>query len=222
MYKIMIIEDDKIIRDELSITLRKNGYDVVAPYNFKDIIKEIKHENPHLILLDINLPCQDGFKLCTQIRSDSNIPIIFVTSRNSDIDELMSITLGGDDFITKPYNLPVLLARISSLLKRTYRNKNIDNILEYNGVEIDVLTSSVKYEGNKSELTKNELKILHYLFLNKCKIVSRTSIIEYLWDNEMFVDDNTLSVNITRIRNKLENIGVTDFIRTKRGQGYII
>ncbi|MEW9094892.1 MAG: response regulator transcription factor [Clostridiaceae bacterium] len=222
MYKIMIIEDDKAIRDELSITLRNNGYDVSSPCEFEDIKSKIKEENSHLILLDINLPYQDGFKLCSEVRSYSNVPIIFITSRNTDMDELMSITLGGDDFITKPYNIPVLLARISSLLKRTYSNKNTDNILSYNGVKIDLLTSNVEYKNNKVELTKTELKILHYLFENNCSIVPRMDMIEYLWDNEMFVDDNTLSVNITRIRNKLESIGVRDFIKTKRGQGYII
>lgn len=222
MYKIMIIEDCEEIRNELSILLKNNNYDISAPADFNNIIDLIQIEQPHLILLDINLPCCDGFKLCTKIRSFSSVPIIFVTSRNSDMDELLSITLGGDDFITKPYNTSILFARISSLLKRSYPNKIPNNVVEHKNVKIDMLSGNVKHNNKSVELTKNELKILHYLFINKQRIVARVDIIEYLWDNQLFVDDNTLSVNITRIRNKLKSIGVTDFIKTKRGQGYMI
>src|SRR5690606_32302315 len=173
-------------------------------------------------LLDINLPNDDGFKICTEIRSFSKVPIIFITSRNTNIDELMAITLGGDDFITKPYNTQILLARINALIKRAYPNNSNLDVIEYNGLKLNILTSTIEYGGKSEELTKNELKILHYLLINKGKIVSRAEIMEYLWDSSMFVNDNTLTVNITRIRNKMKVIGLENFIKTKRGQGYII
>ena len=187
--------------------------------NIPQIVKEKK---PELILLDINLPNDDGFKICTEIRIFSKVPIIFVTSRNTNIDELMAITLGGDDFITKPYNTQIHLARINSLIKRAYPNDSNLDVIEYNGLRLNILSSTIEHSGNSEELTKNEFKILYYLLINKEKIVSRVEIMEYLWDSSMFVNDNTLTVNITRIRNKIEEIGLKDFIKTKRGQGYII
>ena len=199
-----------------------NGYSVLKPKDFNNIPKIVKEDNPDLILLDINLPNDDGFKICTEIRSFSKIPIIFITSRNTNIDELMAITLGGDDFITKPYNTQILLARINALIKRAYPNNSNLDVIEHNGFKLNILSSTIEYNGNSEELTKNEMKILYYLLINKGKIVSRAAIMEYLWDSSMFVNDNTLTVNITRIRNKIEEIGLKDFIKTKRGQGYII
>lgn len=222
MFNIMIVEDNEQLQKEISNLLINNGYSVIKVSAFKNIPKLINENNPHLILLDINLPYDDGFKICTEIRSFSSIPIIFVTSRNTNIDELMSITLGGDDFITKPYNTQILLARINALLKRAYPNEKSMDIIEYNGIRLNILSSKIEYDGKNVELTKNELKILHYLLINRGKIVSRVDIMEYLWDSALFVNDNTLTVNITRIRNKCEDIGVKDFIKTKRGQGYII
>lgn len=218
----MIIEDNQQLQNEIGILLTRNGYSVMKVNEFDNIPKLVKESTPHLILLDINLPYDDGFKICTEIRSFSNIPIIFVTSRDTNIDELMSMTLGGDDFITKPYNAQILLARINSLLKRVYPSENANDFIEYNGVRLNVLSSNVEYGDKEIELTKNELKILHYLLTNKGKIVSRVDIMEYLWDSAMFVNDNTLTVNITRLRSKFEEIGISDFIKTKRGQGYII
>ncbi|WP_373598994.1 response regulator transcription factor [Paraclostridium bifermentans] len=222
MFNIMIIDDNEQLQNELGNLLTSNGYSIIKSREFNDIPKLVKEQSPHLILLDINLPQDDGFKICTEIRSFSNIPIIFITSRNTNIDEIMGITLGGDDFITKPYNIQILLARISSLLKRAYPNENTTDTLEYNRLKLNILSSTIEYEGSSIELTKNELKILHYLLNNNGKIVSRYDIMEYLWDSSLFVNDNTLTVNITRIRNKLEEIGVKDLIKTKRGQGYII
>ena len=170
----------------------------------------------------INLPNDDGFKICTEIRSFSKVPIIFITSRNTNIDELMAITLGGDDFITKPYNTQILLARINALIKRAYPNDNNMDIIEHNGLTLNILSSTIEHNEKSIELTKNELKILYYLLVNKGKIVSRVEIMEYLWDSAMFINDNTLTVNITRIRNKIDEIGLKDYIKTKRGQGYII
>jgi len=218
----MIIEDNQQLQNEIGVLLTRNGYSVIKVNEFDNIPKLVKESSPHLILLDINLPYDDGFKICTEIRSFSNVPIIFVTSRDTNIDELMSITLGGDDFITKPYNPQILLARINSVLKRVYPSEKTNDFIEYNGVTLNVLSSKIEYEDKEIELTKNELKILYYLMINKGKIVSRVDIMEYLWDSAMFVNDNTLTVNITRLRNKFEDIGISDFIKTKRGQGYII
>ena len=218
----MIIDDNVQLQNEIGNLLIVNGYGVLKPKDFNNIPKIVKEDNPDLILLDINLPNDDGFKICTEIRSFSKIPIIFITSRNTNIDELMAITLGGDDFITKPYNTQILLARINALIKRAYSNNSNLDVIEHNGFKLNILSSTIEYNGNSEELTKNEMKILYYLLINKGKIVSRAAIMEYLWDSSMFVNDNTLTVNITRIRNKIEEIGLKDFIKTKRGQGYII
>lgn len=222
MITIMIIDDNEQLQNEIGNLLTINGYSVLKPKDFDKIPKMVKDDSPDLVLLDINLPSDDGFKLCTQIRSFSKVPIIFITSRNTNIDELMAITLGGDDYITKPYNTQILLARINALIKRAYPNDSNLDIIEYNGLKLNILSSTIEYKGNSKELTKNEMKILYYLLINKEKIVSRVEIMEYLWDSSMFVNDNTLTVNITRIRNKIEEIGLKDFIKTKRGQGYII
>ena len=222
MITIMIIDDNEQLQNEIGNLLTINGYSVLKPKDFDKIPKMVKDDSPDLVLLDINLPSDDGFKLCTEIPSFSKVPIIFITSRNTNIDELMAITLGGDDYITKPYNTQILLARINALIKRAYPNDSNLDIIEYNGLKLNILSSTIEYKGNSKELTKNEMKILYYLLINKEKIVSRVEIMEYLWDSSMFVNDNTLTVNITRIRNKIEEIGLKDFIKTKRGQGYII
>jgi DNA-binding response OmpR family regulator len=218
----MIVEDNEQLQNEIGILLTRNGYRVMKTMEFDKITKLVKELSPHLILLDINLPYDDGFKICTEIRSFSTVPIIFITSRDTNVDELMSITLGGDDFITKPYNAQILLARINSLLKRAYPDEKTGDFIEYNGVRLNILSSKIEYGDKEMELTKNELKILHYLLINKGRIVSRVDIMEYLWDSALFVNDNTLTVNITRLRNKFEDIGVSEFIKTKRGQGYIV
>lgn len=220
MYTILIIEDDEAICKELQMLLEKQGYEAVC-WNLQEDIKElVKTLNPHIILLDINLPQMDGFTICSQLRSFSKVPIIFVTSRNTDMDELCSMQMGGDDFITKPYNTSILLARIAALLKRSYEWK--DQNLTHNGVTLDVAMSRVGYQNNARELTKNEVKILHYMFQHKGEIIPREDLIDYLWDNKLFIDDNALSVNVTRIRNKLRELGVEDFIVTRHRQGYQI
>ena len=177
-------------------------------------------ENPDLVLLDINLPVFDGYYICREIRSKSDVPIIIVTSRDSEMDELMSMNLGADDFITKPYNTQILLARISSILRRV--NNSTSQLLTHNGLNLNLSSGSISYNNNISELTKNEMKILNYLILNKEKIVSRDELMEYLWSSEAYVDDNTLSVNVTRLRKKLEEIGLKNVIETRRGLGYIL
>ena len=219
--KIFIIEDDEKIRNELCTFLNRYGYETTYSLDFEHIIDEALREKYHLILLDINLPYFDGYYICREIRKKSSVPIIVVTSRDSEVDELMSMNLGADDFITKPYNTQILLARISSLLRRTYRSQEAE-ILEYKNLQHDLSKSEVEYKGNKIELSKNESKILYVLMKNKEKIVSRNEIIESLWESDEFIDDNTLTVNINRLRKKLEEIGAVDFIKTKRGQGYIL
>ena len=219
--KILIVEDEPLIRNELKSLLQSNGYETAAPEGFSDVIGQIKAEQPHLILLDIKLPGTSGFSLCTQIRTFSKAPIIFVTSCNTDMDELNSIMLGGDAFITKPYHTAILLAKIASLLKRAYPIQQSEQ-MSCGGAVLRLESSSLDYDGQSVELTKNELKILYYLFKNAGKICARGDLVEFLWDNQLYVDDNALSVNINRIREKLAGIGLTDFIKTKHRQGYTI
>ena len=219
--KILIVEDEPLIRNELTILLQSNGYETAAPDEFSDVTGQIKAEQPHLILLDIKLPGTSGFSLCTQIRTFSEVPIIFVTSCNTDMDELNSIMLGGDAFITKRYNTAILLAKIASLLRRAYPVQQSEQ-MACGGAVLRLESSSLDYNGQSVELTKNELKILYYLFKNAGKICARGDLVEFLWDNQLYVDDNALSVNINRIREKLAGIGLTDFIKTKHRQGYTI
>lgn len=221
MKKILIIEDDEAIRNELKTFLCRYNYDALVVEKFENIIEEIKKENADLILLDINLPIFDGFYICREIRKNSNVPIIIVTSRDSDIDELMSMNLGADDFITKPYNTQILLARINSVLKRVY-SKEVQESMVYKDLVLNLSNGTISYKDNTLNLTKNEIKILSYLIKNKGKIISRENLMEYLWNDDFFVDDNTLSVNITRLRKKIESIGLKNPIETRRGLGYIM
>lgn len=221
MFKIMIIEDNKTIRERLADLLIKYGYEVFLPKDFTNIIEDFNKNNPHLILLDINLPIFDGFHFCKEIRKHSNIPIIFVTSRDSNMDEIMSMTVGGDDFITKPYDSQILIARITAVLRRSYNNLSND-ILEYKGVSLNLGKGNVTYQNKTIDLTKNELKILHNLLHNEGSIVTRDDLMNYLWNDDVFLDDNTLTVNINRLRKKLEEININDFIETRRELGYII
>ena len=219
--RILVIEDDSIIRAELITLLEGNDYEALGITDFTAVVQTVRAFQPHLILLDIKLPQTNGFTICSQIRSFSNVPIIFVTSCNTDMDELNSIMLGGDAFVTKPYNTAILLAKIASLLKRAYPVAG-QEALSCNGITLHLESGKIEYAGRQADLTKNELKILYYLFKHAGTICMRADIVEYLWDNQLYVDDNALSVNINRIRDKLSAIGVTGFIKTKHRQGYII
>ena len=219
--KILIIEDDPTIQTQLKTLLSGNGYEARAVTDFSKVMEQFKAFAPHLVLLDIKLPGNNGFEICSQIRSFSDIPIEFVTSSNTDMDELNSIMLGGDAFITKPYNTAILLAKIASLLRRAYASGQSET-LTWNGADLHLESSVIEYNGQKADLTKNELKILYYLFKNPGKICSRSDIVDFLWDNQLYVDDNALSVNITRIREKLASIGLFGFIKTKHRQGYTL
>ena len=219
--KIIIVEDHKPIRNELSILLSKYGYEIIALDHFETIVEDCLRENADLILLDINLPFYDGYYVCRAIREKSDVPIIVVTSRDSEMDELMSMNLGADDFVTKPYNTQILLARISAMLKRTQKEA-ADDRLQYQGLELQLNSSTVIYKNQVIELSKNEMKILYTLLQYKESIVSRDQLIEALWQSNEFIDDNILTVNVNRVRKKLEAAGLKDFIKTKRGQGYMI
>ena len=220
MFKIIIVEDDKEIREELKILLENSGHQVKLVTDFENAHQKIIDEQAHLVLLDINLPNKSGYEICSKIRTKSNIPIIFVTSRNNSMDELKGIMLGGDDYIEKPYNVPILLARIQNLLNRTYQKENKESKIGYKGLVLDILKSTIKYQEKEIELTKTEIKTLYYLLQHKDIIVPRADIINYLWDNEVYADDNSLSVIITRIREKIKELGIDNFIETKRGHGY--
>ena len=219
MPKIMIIEDDPAIREELGLLLENEGYRTAAVADFSDVPGQIQGAAPDLILMDLGLPGRDGMSLCVDIRKASRTPIIFVTSWDSASDELRALSLGGDDYITKPYNIPVLLARIRAVLRRVGGQAESDTL---GAGELKLhLTRGTASAGEKSvELTRNELKILAYLMGNPGQIVPRADLIDALWDSQIYIDDNTLSVNITRLRSKLEEIGLPGFIKTRRGMGY--
>ena len=219
--KIMVIEDHKKIREELCLFLAQNGYECEAPEDFSDIPERALASSAHLLLLDINLPVFDGYHICREIRKSSDIPIIVVTSRDTELDELIAMNLGADDFVTKPYNTQILLARIETVLRRAYRETSPEK-LQCEGFAINLSKSSLEHKGNSIELTKNEIKILACLYEKKGAIVSRDELMRYLWDSELFVDDNTLTVNMTRLRKKLAEEGLPDVIRTRRGRGYLV
>jgi DNA-binding response OmpR family regulator len=216
---ILIIEDDPVIRRELSSLLQRFGYSVVVAEDFGNVVEFAISQNPHLILLDLNLPIYDGFHICRELRSRSNIPIIVVTSRDSELDELMSLNLGADHFVTKPYNTQILIAKIAALLKRVYDTEAPD-LLRFGGIALDLGKSAAIYMDQSVELTKNETRILLLLMTGQGSIISRDEIMNALWQSDAFVDDNTLTVNINRLRKKLAQIGAGEMLITRRGQGY--
>lgn len=222
MPKILIVEDDEKLRNELEIFLNNNGYEAQALKEFNDTINRILKIDPDLLLLDINLPEADGEYICKELRKKSQMPIIIVTSRESEIDELLCINYGADHYITKPFNIQILLAKISSLLRRTNTLVDTNQKINAKNFILNTSKSTIEKDGKIVELTKNEYKILHFLVQNREKIVSRDDIMECLWDSESFIDDNTLTVNITRLRNKLEELGLKELLETRRGQGYIL
>ncbi len=222
MQKILIVEDDKKLRGELEIFLSNNGYEAESLKTFDNTINDILSINPNLILLDINLPGVDGEYVCKEIRKVSNVPIIIVTSRDSEIDELLSINYGADHYITKPFNIQILLAKIASLLRRSNMSDEICEKIDAKDFILNISKNTIEKGDKAIELTKNEYKILRYLVQNRDKIVLREDIMDCLWETESFIDDNTLSVNITRLRNKLEELGLKELLETRRGQGYIL
>lgn len=222
MQKILIIEDDEKIRDELESFLNKHGYNAKALINLDNVVEDILKEKADLILLDINLPYMDGEYVCKEVRKTSNVPIIMVTSRDSELDELISLNYGADQYVTKPYNIQILLAKIIGLLKRNQNAGINQDKIDCKEFILNRSKSIIEKDDLKVELTKNEISILYFLILHRGSIVSREDIIEYLWESEAFIDDNTLTVNMKRLRGKLEEVGLDDIIETKRGQGYML
>ena len=222
MQKILIVEDDKKLRKELETFLNKHGFLAKGLDKFDNTIQDILKENADLVLLDINLPYTDGEFVCKEVRKLSDVPIIMVTSRDNEIDELMSLNYGADQYVTKPYNIQILLAKINGLLKRNKKSEKDMQEIDCDGFFLNIAERVIKNNESKIELTKNEYTILYYLCINKGKVVSRDELMDYLWESEEFIDDNTLSVNIKRLRGKIEELGLLDRIETRRGQGYIL
>lgn len=215
---ILIIEDDDKIRQELQLLLEEEGYHTSAITHFESTIKEVQNGDYQLILLDINLPIQNGYDICKEIKKTSNIPILFVTSRDSEEDELRSIISGGNDFIRKPYNKIILLEKI----KRALVNNNPIHYreLKVGEVTLDLHLSILKYRQQEVELTRNEFRILYYFFQNAHRVITKEELIEYLWNDKYYLDENILTVNINRLRKKAEELGLDNFIKTVHGQGY--
>lgn len=220
MYRIMIIEDDVTISKEVSGHLEKWGYEVHAVSDFEHVTEEFAAVKPQLVLMDILLPFYNGYYWCSQIRRISNVPIVFLSSASDNMNIVMAMNMGGDDFVTKPFSLDVLSAKVQAVLRRSYESRQELPILEYQGVILNLSDASMLCNGTQIELTKNEFRIMELLFERAGRMVSRDELMRKLWDNECFVDDNTLTVNMTRIRKKLEEAGLPDFIRTKKGLGY--
>lgn len=222
LYKIMIVEDDMTIASVLSEHFLKWGFDAFYVKDFNNIIEQFAASDPQLLLLDISLPFYNGYHWCSEIRKISKVPIIFISSNATNMNIVMAMNMGGDDYITKPFDLTVLVAKVQSLLRRTYSFQCQTNIIEHKGTVLILGDASISYKGKKIELTKNELRILELLLAHKGNIVSRDTIMKKLWDSDSFIDDNTLTVNVTRLRKKLEQAGLSDFIVTKKGLGYMV
>lgn len=223
MYKILIVEDDSALCLNIKKNLSTWNFDTLGIENFEDVLKEFKNTKPHLVLMDVNLPFFDGYYWCRKIRELSKTPIIFLSSRDSNMDIIMAVNQGADDYITKPVSFELLLAKVQAILRRTYDYQNEDReTIEYKDVILEVSSGILAYQDKNIELTKNEHKILSLLMKNKTKVISREKLMKALWNDDCFVNENTLTVNINRIRNKLEDIGIKDFITTRKGEGYII
>ncbi|MDE6830253.1 MAG: response regulator transcription factor [Lachnospiraceae bacterium] len=222
MYKIMIVEDDRVIARALASHLSKWNYDTRCIEDFKNIIEEFEQYDPQLVLLDIMLPFFNGFHWCQEIRKVSEVPIIFLSSANDNMNIVMAMNMGGDEFIEKPFDLHVVTAKVQAILRRSYSFQGTLNVMEYHGAVLNLNDATLVNGEQKLELTKNEFRILQMLLENAGKIVSRDSIITRLWESDEFIDDNTLTVNIARLRKKLEQIGLEQMIRTKKGIGYMV
>ncbi len=222
MYKILIIEDDLIIAKTICAHLEKWDYEVKYLTEFKTVLEQVIAYDPSLILLDIGLPFFNGHYWCAQIRQVSKVPIIYLSSMSDNINIVTAMNMGGDDFITKPFDLTVLTAKVQALLRRSYAFSGQIQVIEHKGAILNLSDTTLKYQEEKLELTKNEFRILKLLFENSGKIVSREEIMTVLWESDSFIDDNTLTVNITRLRKRLEEIGLKNYILTKKGLGYLV
>jgi len=222
MHKILIIEDDLVIAKGLQNHLCQWGYQVDYVTDFKAVLTTFLELEPQLVLLDISLPFFNGYHWCSEIRKLSKVPIIFISSMSDNMNIVMAVNMGGDDFIAKPFDLSVIVAKVQALIRRTYSFAGQMNIIEHSGAVLNLSDITLSYQTRKIQLTKNEVKILQILFENAGKVISRDTIMTRLWESDSFIDDNTLTVNVARLRKRLEEIGLGDFIRTKKGLGYMV
>lgn len=223
LFKIFVVEDDPIILNVLRDSLSKWDFEVLSVEDFQQVDKEILEAQPHLVLMDISLPSQNGYHWCQQVRMHSDVPIVFLSSSSEDMNLVMAMSLGADDFIVKPFSVDVLTAKIQALLRRTYTYESQNNIMQYKDFMLDMQSMIVSMGENKIELTKNEFQLLQLLFQSPGKVINRDEMMRKLWDTDSFIDDNTLTVNITRLRKKIEELSSeTDIIQTKRGVGYYV
>lgn len=222
MYRIFIIEDDRTIANAVKNHLEKWGFEARCAESFKDIMTEFSEFSPHLVLMDIGLPFYNGFYYCSEIRKISKVPVVFLSSASDNMNIVMAMNMGGDDFIAKPFDLTVLMAKIQAILRRTYDFGSETNIITHKGAMLNVSDATLSFNGEKIDLTKNEYRILLTLLENKGKVVSRELLMNRLWETDSYVDENTLTVNVSRLRKKLEKSGLADFIETKSGMGYIV
>lgn len=222
MHKILIVEDDEVIAKTIKNHISTWGYGAEYVTNFKEVMREFVSFDPQLVLLDISLPFFNGYHWCLEIRKVSKVPIIFLSSAADNMNIVMAMNMGGDDFVAKPFDLTVLMAKIQAMLRRTYHFTSHTNLLEHRGAILNVSNNTLTYQDQTLELTKNEYKILELLMENKEKTISRDDIILKLWETDSFIDDNTLTVNMSRLRKKLEQIGLNDFVVTKKGLGYLV
>lgn len=222
MYKVLIVEDDNGIASAVCEQLKQWDIDAHSIVNFRNVMAEFAEYAPHLVLMDISLPFFNGYYWCNEIRKVSKVPIIFISSASDNMNIVMAMNMGADDFIGKPFDQSVLTAKVQALLRRTYDFAAAVTVLEHRGALLNTADNTMTYKDNNIELTKNEYKILATLMENKSKTVSREKLMERLWETDSFVDENTLTVNVTRLRKKLDAVGLTDFIATKFGVGYIV
>ncbi|EOS24461.1 hypothetical protein C806_01972 [Lachnospiraceae bacterium 3-1] len=222
MYKLLVVEDDEVIARAIKNHMESWGYEVVCVEDFRDVPQIFVKESPQLVLMDISLPFYNGFHWCDEIRKISKVPVIFISSASDNMNIVMAVNMGGDDFVAKPFDLNVLQAKIQAMLRRTYDFAGENHLLEHKGMIFDSSRGIVSYEGARTELTKNEMGILKALLEQKGKIVTRDKLMERLWESDSFIDDNTLTVNVARLRKKLEEVGVADMIKTRKGIGYAV
>ena len=220
MHKILLVEDDQVIRQQVGKLLSEWGFEVVLVEDFMEVLALFVQSKPHLVLMDIGLPLFNGYHWCQEIRKISQVPIMFLSSRDQAMDIVMAINMGADDFVTKPFDQQVLLAKVQGLLRRSYEFGRDESLLEYAGVILNTKSMDLHYQGEILSLTKNEFQILRVLFEHAGNIVARDDLMRELWNSDFFIDDNTLSVNVARLRKKLEEQGLADFIETKKGIGY--
>ena len=222
MYRIFLVEDDPVIADAVVRHLSQWGWEAKAAADFSDVFAEYAAFAPHLVLMDIRLPFFNGYHWCTELRKVSRVPIIFLSSVSDNMNIVTAMDLGGDDFVPKPFDLSVLSAKVRSTLRRCYDFAAPQPVLAHRGAEMDTADASLRYRGEKLDLSRNEFRILQVLLEQKGRTVSRDALMQKLWETDSFVDENTLSVNVNRLRRKLDELGLTDFIRTKKGMGYLI